>query len=199
MGHGRGEGEGGVRPEGRWASTTGPGRSCAPSGRQLFSGWCGRECCCRSVGESSFVMLAPSSCEGIRAMTSVDFQTPPIEEVVCGVLYQPVTAMKTALLGMLWGKFIEEFPKTEDVQVLLRQRQNEILSQPFPRVWFLTQDETCLLQLQQDRFHYNWRRNSSESSEYPHFDAVHAAFARHFRTFREALSDTAPIAPKVSR
>jgi len=117
--------------------------------------------------------------------TKVDFTQPPINEVVCGALFERVEALRTAHFGLIWGAFNDEFPKTEDRQPLLR-------GTPDPsqlterRVWLLSDDERNILQLQRDRFHFNWRRLESGDA-YPHFEAVYTAFRRHLETLRGLL------------
>ena len=41
----------------------------------------------------------------------------------------------------------------------------------FPRAWFERQDETSLIQIQRDRFLYNWKKVHDED-EYPHYENV---------------------------
>ena len=124
--------------------------------------------------------------------TAVDFERPPIQEVVCGALFPPVEHMQTAHLGLLWGQYAEEFPKTVDKMPLGRPGADLDLR---PRVWFVSEDEHRLLQVQRDRFHFNWRR-AEPTSEYPNFDSVYAAFTRHFRAFREFLAPAGPVSPE---
>lgn len=48
-----------------------------------------------------------------------------------------------------------------------------------PRMWFLSEDENSLIQLQSDRLLFNWRAGR-KGSPYQHFDAVHAEFVKAF-------------------
>jgi uncharacterized protein (TIGR04255 family) len=52
-----------------------------------------------------------------------------------------------------------------------------------PRAWFISADDTMLVQLQQDRLLLNWRSSSGQGG-YPHYPVVSA----EFRTIFEALS-----------
>jgi uncharacterized protein (TIGR04255 family) len=46
-----------------------------------------------------------------------------------------------------------------------------------PRAWFVSKDETLLIQLQGDRLLLNWRRGPDEAT-YPHFETVSSEFQR---------------------
>ncbi|MEN0066167.1 MAG: TIGR04255 family protein [Myxococcota bacterium] len=117
----------------------------------------------------------------------VDFDAPPLSEVVCGVLFKVLERFEISDYGLLWEEFAEEFPTTADQATLLRtDRLNE---NPGPRVWFLSEDETHLLQVQRDRFLFNWRKVRGEGT-YPRFDAVYAAFTRHRGTFERFVAET---------
>jgi hypothetical protein len=45
---------------------------------------------------------------------------------------------------------------------------------PTPRFWFEAADGITLIQLQKNAFIFNWRKRDND---YPHFEAVKAAFA----------------------
>lgn len=48
-----------------------------------------------------------------------------------------------------------------------------------PRTWFVSTDDTMLIQLQPDRLLLNWRRGAG-AADYPHFETVAAEFRRIF-------------------
>jgi uncharacterized protein (TIGR04255 family) len=55
-------------------------------------------------------------------------------------------------------------------------------------MWFLSEDENSLIQLQSDRLIFNWR-GGLRGSPYPHFDAVYEEFLKAFdelKTLAEA-------------
>jgi uncharacterized protein (TIGR04255 family) len=48
---------------------------------------------------------------------------------------------------------------------------------PIPRVWFRSEDGLRFVQLQTDRFLFNWTRGElANRTPYPHFDAIYAEF-----------------------
>lgn len=40
--------------------------------------------------------------------TTVDFEHPPLNEVVCGVTFDAVPGLSAGYLGLLWTDYIEE-------------------------------------------------------------------------------------------
>jgi len=59
---------------------------------------------------------------------------------------------------------------------------------PPVRMWFLTEDGTQLIQIQRDRFAFNWRKLATDR-KYPHYDQVRGDFVRQLEKFYGFLSD----------
>ncbi len=57
---------------------------------------------------------------------------------------------------------------------------------PEVRLWFLSDDESRLVQVQNDRLIYNWRK-TDESGEYPRFDRLRVDFIRECERFASFL------------
>lgn len=129
------------------------------------------------------------------------FKAPPVSEVVLSVQFDELTELKTPQIGLLWQKFQNKFPVTQD-QPLLEpvierldpggEPQQEIhielvrRARP-PRVWFLNREGTELLQIQQDRFIRNWRK-TSEDNEYPRYEKhLRPSFIADYRSFEAFL------------
>ena len=119
----------------------------------------------------------------------VDFDRPPIDEVVCGVSFHRIEGFSTVHFGVLWTLFAEEFPGVEDQRPLIKPGPgpHELFPQD-RRVWFVSADERYLVQVQRDRFLFNWRRLDKEDV-YPRFEAVFTAFARHLGAFKEFVGE----------
>jgi uncharacterized protein (TIGR04255 family) len=128
-------------------------------------------------------------------MTPIRFSRPPVVEVVCGVTFDTqMLTMKTAHIGQLWERFRGEFPNIEDAppvdasveafgQPTAVVSSVELLNMPpLRRAWFLDADGRHLIQVQADRFLFNWKR-LTDSDEYPSYDAVIARFDRVLATF----------------
>src|SRR5271165_4314459 len=131
------------------------------------------------------------------------FRKPPVSEVALGVQFS--AALNPAHLGLYYQRVRTRFPKlqvqlpatpsfetfgaapptvmTFDIQVGIK-----------PRMWFISEDENSLIQLQSDRLLFNWR-GGLQGSPYMHFDAVHAEFVNAFNEL-EALA-TAERLPEI--
>jgi uncharacterized protein (TIGR04255 family) len=115
------------------------------------------------------------------------FRKPPVSEVALGVQFPAV--LNPVHLGLYYQRVKARFPKfqvqppvapsletfgvspTFDIQIQTMGLQS--------RMWFLSEDEDSLIQLQSDRLLFNWR-SGQKASPYPHFDAVHAEFVKAF-------------------
>jgi len=124
--------------------------------------------------------------------TDLDFELPPVHEIVCGVVFRPLDHMTTAQMGVAWSFFSEEFPKTEDRVPLGFRTPQGLRLDSRPRVWFVSEDEQRIIQVQRDRFHFNWRK-VRDDDPYPRFESVYTAFTRHYATFRDLVQDTDPV------
>jgi uncharacterized protein (TIGR04255 family) len=56
-----------------------------------------------------------------------------------------------------------------------------------PRVWFVSADDTCLIQLQPDRFLFNWREGPNRTP-YPRYKTVIKKFRTLYNAFEKFVS-----------
>ena len=98
-----------------------------------------------------------------------DFTNPPVIEVALSPLYERLPALSAGYIGTLWSEFRDEFPVTEDQPPLgfpiepstlvdSGPRFEMMTEPPTARTWFLNPAGTELIQVQHDRFAYNWRK-----------------------------------------
>ncbi len=123
----------------------------------------------------------------------VRFDRPPVVEVVCGVLFGALPKLRTAHVGLFWSLLRDDFPTVDEapplVPVIETQEASLLegsileLAAPLPRSWFRTNDGHELIQLQRDRFIYNWKRESPEDGPYPSYDIVIVEFERRWGQF----------------
>lgn len=123
------------------------------------------------------------------------YRKPPVVEVACGLQYTPIPEMHSVHLGRYWTLIEREFPLVEEKPpappIALgegagpRPEVSRPLSERFlwPRTWFLQQDGRRLIQVQRDRFIYNWRKLTREDP-YPRYSTISAEFLGHWETFR---------------
>lgn len=115
-----------------------------------------------------------------------DYNSPPISEVVCGISFEPLVRQKIPHFGLFWNAIRDDFPKCEHAPPLADsdeefQQANEI---PLPRVWLINKSNNLLIQLQNNRFIYNWRRLKSDDS-YPRFKEIYASFKQFLELYEQ--------------
>jgi len=130
-----------------------------------------------------------------------DFAQPPLSEVAISVQFEPLPRLVVPEIGLLWqhygGKYphVQQHPPVDPAIERLGVRRPRsrrpnielVVETPFPRIWFLTDDEKELLQIQQDRFIRNWRKLSA-SDAYPRYDDhIRRAFVADLRDFQDFL------------
>jgi len=132
-----------------------------------------------------------------------DYETPPLVEVSCGILFKPLESLLTPHIGLLWGKFKSEFPDSQEVPPLIpaierfgeptkdsTRAEFQILERPpLPRIWFLQSPANGIIQFQRDRFLYNWRKIRPED-EYPRYHNVLNNFRNTLNIFEAFLKET---------
>lgn len=128
-----------------------------------------------------------------------EYENPPLTEVICGVTFQSLDNLTATHLGIIWSLFQSEFPRVEEVAPLaspieliegqtLEGRMEFTDIPPLPRQMFVSQDERNIIQVQKDRFLFNWRKFKLEDS-YPRYDSVFDSFQKKLKTFQEFLSE----------
>ena len=127
------------------------------------------------------------------------YKSPPVIEFVAGVVFKVLQDWQTRYYGQLWAEISGEFPKTEDHPPLLDPGGIEfevMKTPPLRRVFFVSQTENYVIQVQPNRFHYNWRR-VRDVDVYPRFEQVFTRFQKSWETFlefirRRGLPDVVP-------
>ncbi|MFN0171443.1 MAG: TIGR04255 family protein [Bryobacteraceae bacterium] len=141
-----------------------------------------------------------------------DFENPPVVETVLSVQFEPLTALRTAHLGILWEKFRARYPKVEDHPPLdsvseqfpevprprLGLQLQTFDRQPVPRMWFIADQGNEMIQVQPDRFVKNWRKEGLDE-RYPRYEAGKKSFERDFTVFEEFLTENRLGAPHVNQ
>jgi len=137
-----------------------------------------------------------------------DYKQPPVTEVAVSIQFAPLEELTAAHVGLYWTKIKHEFPNVTEqppiVHIVERPepeyRFEASLSQKpdLPRIWFADKTGTALIQVQRDRFVYNWRR-AKNSDTYIRFPAVKAQFLRRWREFLAFLKEQDAPAPQVDQ
>lgn len=110
-----------------------------------------------------------------------EYERPPVVEALLGVEFAPLPALQAPHFGVYWSQIRSDYPKFETQPALTsavenfdkpvgRRRVLEInLAEIGERYWLKSQDETRLLQLQNNRLLWNWRNNET-GKPYPRYE-----------------------------
>lgn len=127
-----------------------------------------------------------------------EYENPPVSEVACGILFEPIAGLLNAYLGLLWEKYRAQYPICQEASPLMptiekfdgegTEVQTVFDEMAFlPRTWFIEAEQTGLIQVQRDRFLTNWRR-AKQSDSYPRYHTVIQKFREGFSTFAEFIA-----------
>jgi len=128
------------------------------------------------------------------------FKKPPVVETVLGVQFSELAGFRTTHFGLFWDRIRSDFPKIDD-----QPRINRVVEvfprKPLPRparlslssaagaqrVQYTDRKGSVMLQLQPDRFLYNWRR-AEDGIPYGSFEKNVQRFDVEYERFREFCS-----------
>ena len=141
----------------------------------------------------------------------VDFEHPPVIEVVCGVSFTPPPGFTVAHLGRFWEELGSDFPEVKEVAPLVAVSERfdgssgvgiAIQVQPqvmmMPRVWFISSGQDHLVQVQRDRFLSNWRKVAAQH-KYPSYAWVGGKFEEDLQRFESFASRQFGSAPAYTQ
>jgi len=114
----------------------------------------------------------PSSLKSCSTDSLPSYLRPPVNEVVCGIRFQPSSNFTLPYIGLLWNKFREKYPRVEHAAPLAELGQilvDTVTGAPLPRVWFINGQDNQLIQFQPDRIYFNWRQRGDL---YPRYESV---------------------------
>lgn len=125
------------------------------------------------------------------------FNKPPVVETVIGVQFPEIDGFSAVHFGLYWRAIRDRFKNFEDkprLPPVVEQFPRNIVL-PYPRVelsegagpdrmWYTAQTESELIQLQPDRFLFNWRQQGA-ATRYPSYDANKKKFLDEFKNFQK--------------
>ena len=109
-------------------------------------------------------------------------ERPPLNEVACDLKFDPLPEFKVPYIGLFWERISEAFPRIEHQQPIGWPKAGQDILVPFPRIWFLDSKRQTFIQIQEDRFSYNWRK-TGDSESYPRFSKILPIFQENFDLF----------------
>jgi uncharacterized protein (TIGR04255 family) len=137
------------------------------------------------------------------------FDRPPVEEVAIGVYFNPIAALDSVRIGLLWERWRQRYPHAEEQPplppVVPESFGKPSLSQTvifgpaaFPRIWYQSQDRDQLVQVQRDRVVHNWRRLAA-TQPYPHYDALRPRFEEDAADFFSFIAELGHEPPPIGQ
>jgi len=132
------------------------------------------------------------------------YKKPPVNEVVCGMRFNPLDKLYIPHVGLLWNKFRREYPNIQHAPPIASSKGELLIDQasgiPLHRIWFINESDDQLIQFQFDRFYFNWRRRKND---YPRYDHVISNFIKVLHSitdlFKEfGLGEIKPIEYELS-
>lgn len=111
------------------------------------------------------------------------FANPPLIERAISVVFEPLSALSIGDYGLFWREILAEFPTSEAMDPVSSAIERfdgfqptpvgiQLVSAGFlPRAAFRNASNGELIQLQSDRFGFNWIK-TSDDHKYPHSEAT---------------------------
>lgn len=141
--------------------------------------------------------------------TQITFEAPPVNEVSFAIQFRTNVIDEVGTLSSYWPTVQVDYPNVEKQAPVPPMRENfdyppqpggpdfEFLSSPpSPRYWFSSADGTLLIQIQPDRFMFNWRQVAGDE-DYPRFAALFPEFLKRYEEFVSMLL-IAGVEPEVA-
>jgi uncharacterized protein (TIGR04255 family) len=143
------------------------------------------------------------ACVDFPYFALADFHNPPLVETVLSAQFDRLHSMRMVHLGLLWNRLRRRFPDSEEKPTLTpvierfpdplitgaRVRFEAVEISELPRLWLLNRGQNEMIQVQNDRFVKNWRKQT-EADPYPHYEPViKPAFERDFGEFEAFLAE----------
>lgn len=103
-----------------------------------------------------------------------------------GVSFLPRADFLVPHFGSFWEKVRDQFPNASHAPPVIEQEEGQVEDGYFlPRIWLASKDNATLLQLQQNRFHFNWREVEGQGNKYIRYTNIRDEFLRLWKLFSE--------------
>jgi len=127
------------------------------------------------------------------------YDSPPVIETVLGFQFLPIDRFSLLHLGLFWSSVKQDYPKFQikpPLNPVVEQFENlkvptqvlglGLAKEPEVRCWLIDQHENHLVQIQKDRFHFNWKKVTGFDI-YPQYDTCRPRFNREWERFSQFL------------
>jgi uncharacterized protein (TIGR04255 family) len=128
--------------------------------------------------------------------STVNFNNPPVNEVVFGVQFQPLTKFLVPHVGKLWKYYEDQLPICREhpalvtaIELQLGEAAPTITATLMPRsVFASSENNELLIQVQRDAFYRNWSKTSS-NVPYPRYEFLVDKFEQDLAVFVRFLEE----------
>ena len=141
-----------------------------------------------------------------------NFKNAPVIETVLSIQFKPIHGFTIPHFGLYWKTIREEFKHCEvknpivhmieDFQRGPTQRSSaidlDLSTERAVRYWFMDPTRNSFIQIQQDRFIFNWQRVEKED-EYPRYRKTREKFLKEWNRFCEFLTNENLPLPEVDQ
>lgn len=132
---------------------------------------------------------------------NIEFEQPPIAEIALSVHFEQLDSLLAPHFWGIWEEFrgdqfvniieqppvpptIERFPSPPGGETQVNVGNIPIL----PRIWFIENNNNRILQVQRDRFTFNWRKIDG-GQQYPGFSSVFENFEEFYNRFCQTITN----------
>lgn len=140
-----------------------------------------------------------------------NFKRPPVTETVLGLEFTPIEEWSIADFGLFLAKHRDEFARFESKaeltpsiesfteQILKTEPRLELIDAPEIRGWYFSNDDKEVVQIQKDRFIFNWRKAGTDDP-YPRYEQrLRPRFEHLFDLFIGFLYERKLAVPNVQQ
>jgi uncharacterized protein (TIGR04255 family) len=128
-------------------------------------------------------------------MSIAEFEKEPLTEVVFGVEFNALE-FSSVHFGLYWQTICHRYPSKPIDRPPIGEIELFSILPKLRRIWFESEDRKQLIQVQPNRFHYNWRRQSHKE-KYPHYAEIYPKFIEEWNHFQAwwTATDELPLQP----
>jgi uncharacterized protein (TIGR04255 family) len=139
------------------------------------------------------------------------YREAPVIETVLSIQFSPLTKLSVPHFGLYWERIRQHFPLNEMKPPIMHIVEDfpgpqssppggleEFPNEKMVRYWFLTERKDSFVQLQQDRFLYNWQR-IEPSDPYPRYQNIRQNFLVEWNAFLQFLEAEKLPRPEVDQ
>ena len=116
------------------------------------------------------------------------YKAPPVIEVVSGLVFEPIRTLTVGHYGLFWQGIIDEFPDARHALPIGLEDTTQIDPFFLPRLWLVDSKQDALIQLQSNRFYFNWREGPNRS-RYTSYTDIYPKFVEYWKRFLQFLRD----------